>query len=177
MLPAWAAKLGPDRVLSLDLLAEIGGTALTDDVAIELGEKDLPTTFVPARNILFLSAAAALGMRRGIRDFVGGMCETDYSGYPDCRSETITSLERTLSLGLAEKVHLHMPLMNIDKAETWRLAEKLGGTQLVNLIIEETVTCYRGETARRHSWGGGCGACPACELRAAGYARYRGEAS
>jgi len=175
--PAWRDKLGPDRVLSLDVLAEIGGTALTEDVAIELGEKGLPTTFVPARNILFLSAAAALGMRRGIRDFVGGMCETDYSGYPDCRSETVSALEKALSLGLAETVRVHTPLMHIDKAATWRLAEKLGGTELLDLIVEDTVTCYRGEVAVRHPWGGGCGTCPACELRAAGYARFRSEAS
>ena len=173
--PNWRGKLGPDRVLSLDILAQIGGTALTDDVAIELEEKGLPTTFVPARNILFLSSAAALGMRRGIRDFVGGMCETDYSGYPDCRSETMSALEKTLSLGLAETVHLHMPLMNIDKAATWRLAEELGGTELLEIIVEATVTCYRGETTMRHPWGSGCGTCPACKLRAAGYARYRGE--
>jgi 7-cyano-7-deazaguanine synthase len=175
--PVWREKLGPDRVLSLDVLAEIGGTALTDDVAIELGEKGLPTTFVPARNILFLSSAAALGMRRGIRDFVGGMCETDYSGYPDCRSETISALENTLCRGLAETVRLHTPLMKIDKAETWRLAEKLGGAKLVDLIIEETVTCYRGETTLRHPWGSGCAACPACALRASGYSRFRGETS
>ncbi len=174
--PAWRGKLGPDRVLSLDVLAQIGGTALTDEGVIEMGKKGLPTTFVPARNILFLSAAAALGMRRGIRDFVGGMCETDYSGYPDCRSETISALEKTLSLGLAEPIRLHMPLMNIDKAATWHLAEALGGTPLLNLIVEETVTCYQGENTVRHRWGTGCGTCPACELRAAGYARYRGEA-
>ncbi len=175
LFPAWSGKLGPDRVLSLDVLAEIGGTALTDDVAIEMGEKDIPTTFVPARNILFLSAAAALGMRRNICDFVGGMCETDYSGYPDCRSETISALEKTLALGLAEPIQLHMPLMHIDKAGTWRLAESLGGGQLLDLIIEETVTCYRGEKTKRHLWGYGCGSCPACELRAGGYARYRGD--
>lgn len=173
--PAWSEKLGPDRVLSLKVLDEIGGTALTDDVAIEMGEKGLPTTFVPARNILFLSSAAALGIRRGIHDFIGGMCETDYSGYPDCRAETISALEKTLSLGLAETIRLHMPLMHIDKAATWRLAEKLGGSELLNLIVEETVTCYRGEITIRHPWGGGCGACPACELRAAGYARFLGE--
>jgi 7-cyano-7-deazaguanine synthase len=175
IFPAWRAKLGGDCVLSLDVLAEIGGSALTDDVAIEMGTKGLPTTFVPARNILFLSAAAALGVRRGVRDFVGGMCETDYSGYPDCRSETISALEKTLSLGLAEDIHLHMPLMNIDKAATWHLAEALGGTPLLDLIVEETVTCYQGENTLRHPWGAGCGNCPACELRAAGYARYRGE--
>jgi len=174
--PAWRNKLGADRVLTLDVLSEIGGTALTDDVCIEMGEKGLPTSFVPARNILFLSASAALGMRRGVRDFVGGMCETDYSGYPDCRNETIVALEKTLELGLAEPIQLHMPLMHIDKAATWRLAESLGGGPLTDLIIEETVTCYRGDKTKRHLWGYGCNSCPACELRAAGYAGYRDEA-
>jgi 7-cyano-7-deazaguanine synthase len=174
--PAWRNKLGADRVLTLDVLSEIGGSALTDDVRIEMGQKGLPTSFVPARNILFLSASAALGMRRGVRDFVGGMCETDYSGYPDCRNETIVALEKTLELGLAESIQLHMPLMHIDKAATWRLAESLGGAPLTDLIIEETVTCYRGDKTKRHLWGYGCNSCPACELRAAGYARYRDEA-
>jgi 7-cyano-7-deazaguanine synthase len=175
--PAWSKRLGPDRVLSLDLLAEIGGTALTENVAIEMGKNGLPTSFVPARNILFLSAAAALGMRRGISDFVGGMCETDYSGYPDCRSETIVSLEKTLTLGLAEPVKIHTPLMHIDKASTWRLAASLGGAPLIELIIEEAVTCYIGEKSKRHDWGYGCGLCPACKLRATGYAHYRGMAA
>jgi len=173
--PHWRYKLGPDRVLSLDLLSEVGGTALTEEVAIEIGKKGFPTTFVPARNILFLSASAALGMRRGISDIVGGMCETDYSGYPDCRSETIVALEKTLTLGLAESIKLHMPLMHLNKAATWHLAKTLGGSQLIDLILEETVTCYLGEKSKRHSWGFGCGACPACHLRATGYEHYLGE--
>ena len=172
--PAWESKLGPDRVLSLDILAEIGGSALTDDVVIEMGKKGLATSFVPGRNILFLSAAAALAVRRGISDLVGGMCETDYSGYPDCRSETMYSLETTLSLGFAEAIKLHMPLMHIDKAATWRLAESLGGNPLLELILEETVTCYYGDRTKRHDWGYGCGTCPACMLRASGYAQFRG---
>jgi len=173
----WATRLGPDHVLSLDVLADIGGSALTDDIAIATGAKGLPTTFVPGRNILFLTAAAALGVRRRLFDLVGGMCETDYSGYPDCRSETIAAVETSLRLGLDEPVCIHTPLMHIDKAETWRLAEQLGGAALVDLIVEETVTCYRGTRDTRHAWGYGCGACPACELRAAGHARYRGNAA
>lgn len=168
----WRAKIGTDHLLSLDLLREIGGTALTDDVAIEIGKKGLPTTFVPGRNILFLTAASTLGARRGIHDLVGGMCETDYSGYPDCRAETIEATARAISLGLDEMITIHTPLMQIDKAETWRLAEKLGGRALLDIILEETVTCYRGERGLRHVWGYGCGECPACRLRAGGYARY-----
>jgi 7-cyano-7-deazaguanine synthase len=171
----WAGRLGPDHVLSLDVLADIGGSALTDDIQITTSAKGLPTTFIPGRNLLFLTTAAALGMRRGLFDLVGGMCETDYSGYPDCRSETIEALETALRLGLDEPVRIHTPLMHIDKAETWRLAEQLGGKKLVDLVLEETVTCYRGVRDTRHPWGYGCGECPACELRSAGYARYRGK--
>jgi 7-cyano-7-deazaguanine synthase len=171
--PAWMAKLGPDHVLSLDLLAQIGGSALTGDAAIAMGEKGLPTTFVPGRNLMFLTAAAALGARRGIRDLVGGMCEADYSGYPDCRRETIDAVERSITLGFDDPYTIHTPLMRIDKAQTWALAEHLGGVGLVDLILEETVTCYRGERGMRHEWGYGCAACPACNLRAAGYQRYR----
>ena len=171
--PKWAPKLGEDHVLSLNVLAEVGGTALTDDVAIAMREDGLPTTFVPGRNLMFLTAAAALAARRGIHDLVGGMCETDYSGYPDCRNDTIEAMERTLNLGMAQEFTIHTPLMRIDKAETWRLGETLGGPAMVDLIVEETVTCYRGDRARRHEWGYGCADCPACELRAAGYRRYR----
>ena len=167
----WAEKLGPDHVLGLGVLAEIGGSALTGDVAIGLRSDGLPNTFVPGRNLLFLAAAAALASRRGIHDLVGGMCETDYSGYPDCRSETIEAMRRALNLGMAEEFRIHTPLMKLDKAATWRLAEELGGERLVRLTIEETVTCYEGAGAR-HAWGRGCGSCPACSLRAAGYARY-----
>jgi 7-cyano-7-deazaguanine synthase len=169
----WDTRLGADHLLPLDLLKTIGGSALTDDMTIEMGASGLPTSFVPGRNILFLTAAAALGYRRGIKDLVGGMCETDFSGYPDCRHETITATARALSLGLAREVRVHTPLMWIDKAATWRLAEELGGAGLVDLIVEESVTCYEGDRSRRHPWGFGCGECPACRLRAAGYRKYR----
>jgi 7-cyano-7-deazaguanine synthase len=170
--PQWAAKLGEDHLLPLDLLKAIGGSALTDDLKIEMGAEGLPTSFVPGRNVLFLTAAAALGYRRGIADLVGGMCETDFSGYPDCRNDTIQATANALSLGLARKVTVHTPLMWIDKAATWRMAEDLGGETLVQLILDETVTCYEGSTDR-HDWGQGCGTCPACELRAVGYKKYR----
>jgi 7-cyano-7-deazaguanine synthase len=173
LFPRWAGRLGADHVLSLDVLSEIGGTALTDDVAIAMRADGLPNTFVPGRNLLFLTSAAALGVRRGIRDLVGGMCETDYSGYPDCRAETIATLNKTLALGMAQTFAIHTPLMHLDKAGTWGLAEKLGGEALVDLIVEETVTCYRGDGTHRHDWGYGCGECPACELRGRGYTKYR----
>jgi 7-cyano-7-deazaguanine synthase len=166
-------RLGADHLLPLDALKAIGGSALTDDMAIAMGEGGLPTSFVPGRNLMFLVAAAALGYRRGIADLVGGMCETDFSGYPDCRDETIRATARALTLGLARDIRIHTPLMWIDKAATWKLAEELGGPKLVDLIVRETVTCYEGDRVTAHDWGFGCGACPACELRAAGYARYR----
>jgi 7-cyano-7-deazaguanine synthase len=175
--PAWRAKLGEDHLLSLDVLSQIGGSALTDNVAIAMRADGLPTSFVPGRNLMFLTAAAALGTRRGIHDLVGGMCETDYSGYPDCRSETIEAMQKALTLGFAEDFAVHTPLMKIDKCETWRLAEQLGGAKLVQLIVEDTVTCYEGDRTRRHDWGYGCGICPACNLRSAGHARYRGNAA
>jgi 7-cyano-7-deazaguanine synthase len=171
--PDWAARLGADHLLSLDVLAEIGGTALTDDISIDVGENGLPTTFVPGRNLLFLTAAAALGAQLGIRDLVGGMCQTDYSGYPDCRRETIDAFEKAINLGFGKHFDVRTPLMWIDKAATWELAEKLGGRALVDLILEDTVSCYRGERIKRHEWGYGCAACPACDLRANGYWRYR----
>jgi 7-cyano-7-deazaguanine synthase len=173
--PRWREKIGPDHLLSLDVLKEIGGSALTDDVAIAMRADGLPTTFVPGRNLMFLAAAAALGARRGIHDLVGGMCETDYSGYPDCRDETIRAMQSALTLGFAKSFSVHTPLMCIDKGETWRLAEKLGGEALVRLIVEDTVTCYEGNRSLKHDWGYGCGYCPACRLRAAGFARYRGQ--
>jgi 7-cyano-7-deazaguanine synthase len=171
--PEWASRLGRDHVLPLDVLKNIGGSALTDDMKIEMGENGLPTSFVPGRNILFLTAAAALGYRRGIADLVGGMCETDFSGYPDCRDETVQATARALSLGLAREVRVHTPLMWIDKAATWALAQQLGGAALVELIVEESVTCYEGDRTWRHDWGYGCGKCPACELRAAGYQKFK----
>jgi 7-cyano-7-deazaguanine synthase len=172
--PQWAAKLGADHLLPLDTLKAIGGSALTEAIKIEMGENGLPTTFVPGRNVMFLTAAAALGYRRGIYDLVGGMCETDFSGYPDCRDETVQATARALSLGLARAVAVHTPLMWIDKAATWSLAAELGGPALTDLIVEETVTCYEGDRTHRHAWGYGCGQCPACELRAAGYEKYSG---
>jgi 7-cyano-7-deazaguanine synthase len=172
----WSEKLGPDNTLGLDVLSQIGGSALTDDVAIGLRVDGLPNTFVPGRNLLFLTAAAALASRRGIHDLVGGMCETDYSGYPDCRAKTIEAMQRALTLGMAEEFRIHTPLMTLDKAATWRLAEQLGGDKLVKLTIEETATCYEGDETR-NEWGRGCGVCPACRLRASGYARYIEEKS
>ena len=168
----WNATLGADHVLPINTLKAIGGTALTADMKIEMGSNGLPTTFVPARNLMFLTAAAALGYRRGISDLVGGMCETDFSGYPDCRDETLKATARALSLGLARETSIHTPLMWLDKAATWKLAESLGGSDLVDLIVRETVTCYGGNSTP-HDWGKGCGTCPACELRAKGYAKYR----
>jgi len=168
----WRPRLADDHVLALDVLKAIGGSALTDQVKIEIGANGLPTTFVPGRNILFLTVAAALAYRRGLRHLVGGMCETDFSGYPDCRDETIKAIGRALDLGMDTHFHLHTPLMRLDKAATWALAERLGGEALVRLTVAETVTCYEGDRAHAHDWGYGCGSCPACELRARGYERY-----
>ena len=174
--PHWDGRLGDDHLLSLDVLKAIGGSALTDDVKIEMGKNGLPTSFVPGRNVLFLTTAAALSYRRGISDLVGGMCETDFSGYPDCRDETVQATAKALSLGLAQDIKVHTPLMWIDKAATWKLAEELGGGALVDLIVEETITCYEGDRVHRHDWGYGCGKCPACQLRATGYTKYRAAA-
>lgn len=170
--PAWAARLGPDHMIRLAELGQISETALTRDVEIEMGENGLPTTFVPGRNLIFFTYAAALGYRRGARALVGGMCETDYSGYPDCRADTIKALEAAISLGMDKPFTLETPLMWIDKAATWSLAKELGGEALVDLIIEETHSCYRGDRSHRHDWGYGCGTCPACELRARGHAAF-----
>ena len=168
----WKSKLGEDHVLDLSLLAAISDTALTSDVAITMQENGLPNTFVPGRNLLFLTSAAALAYRRGITDLVGGMCETDYSGYPDCRDETLRSLEQAINLGMASKLAIQTPLMWLNKAQSWQLAATLGGQELVELIRTETHTCYLGERGVLHAWGYGCGTCPACELRARGYADY-----
>ncbi len=172
MRPDWKSKLGEDHVLDLSLLATISDTALTSDVAITMQENGLPNTFVPGRNLLFLTSAAALAYRRGINDLVGGMCETDYSGYPDCRDETLRSLEQAINLGMASKLAIQTPLMWLNKAQSWQLAATLGGQELVELIRTETHTCYLGERGVLHAWGHGCGSCPACELRARGYADY-----
>ena len=170
--PAWAARLGEDHTLSLDALAAISDTALTSDAEIRMREDGLPNTFVPGRNLLFLTFAAAVAYRRGLRHLVGGMCETDYSGYPDCRDDTLKALQVALNLGMERRFVLHTPLMCLDKAATWRLAHELGGEALVDLVREETHTCYLGERTRRHAWGYGCGACPACELRRRGWEAY-----
>lgn len=170
--PRWAAKLGDDQVVNLSLLKDISDTALTRDAEISMGANGLPTTFVPGRNLLFLTVSAAVAYRRGIKTLVGGMCETDFSGYPDCRDDTMKALQIALNLGMEKRFVIETPLMWIDKAETWRLAEQLGGTDLIELIKEYTHTCYKGDRSKRHDWGQGCGICPACELRANGYKRY-----
>lgn len=171
--PAWCTRLGPDRLLDAGALAEIGGTAMTEDVAIQAREDGLPNTFVPGRNLLFLTLAGALACRRGCTNLVAGVCETDYSGYPDCRDDTIKAMQVALNLGMAQRFRIHTPLMWLDKAETWSLAESLGGAALVELILEHTHTCYLGERGRRHPWGYGCGDCPACRLRAEGWQRWQ----
>jgi 7-cyano-7-deazaguanine synthase len=173
--PAWAARLGEEHTIGLAALGQISDTALTRETAIEMGAGGLPNTFVPGRNIVFLTFAAALAYRRGLRHIVGGMCETDYSGYPDCRDDTIKALQVALNLGMDRRFVLHTPLMWIDKAATWRLAQELGGAALVDLIREASHSCYLGERGMRHDWGHGCGSCPACDLRAAGWERYHQE--
>lgn len=165
-------RLGPDHTLSIPTFAEIGGTALTEQVEIAIRADGLPNTFVPGRNIVFLTFAAALATRRGLKHIVAGMCETDYSGYPDCRDDTIKALQATLNLGMATRLVLHTPLMWRDKKQTWELAETLGGAPLVELIRRESHSCYKGERGVLHDWGFGCGACPACELREKGWRAY-----
>jgi 7-cyano-7-deazaguanine synthase len=171
--PAWAPKLGEDHTLKLDALAAVSDTALTRDTEIAMQENGLPNTFVPGRNLIFLTFAAALAYRRGLRHIVTGVCETDFSGYPDCRDDTVKALQVALNLGMESRFVLHTPLMWIDKAETWRMAERLGGTALVDSVVEDTHTCYLGDRAHRHPWGYGCGTCPACALREKGYREYR----
>lgn len=173
---AWRRRLGSDHTLALDALGAVSETALTRDTEIALESGGLPNTFVPGRNIVFLTFAAALAYRRGLRHIVGGMCETDYSGYPDCRDDTIKALQVALNLGMERRFVLHTPLMWIDKAATWRMAQSLGGKPLVDLIVEDTHTCYLGERGQRHPWGYGCGTCPACALRARGYEGFVAEA-
>ena len=170
--PGWAARLGDDHMVKLDALAAISDTALTRDMAIEMGANGLPTTFVPGRNLIFLTFAGALGYRRGATNLVAGMCETDYSGYPDCRDDTIKAMQVALGLGMDRRFVLHTPLMWIDKAGTFALAQDIGGQQLLDLVIEETHSCYLGDRTKRHDWGYGCGTCPACKLRADGFARF-----
>lgn len=174
--PRWAARLGEDHLLDAQVLGQVSETALTRDTAIEMAESGLPNTFVPGRNLLFLTLAAALGYRRGLDVIVTGVCETDFSGYPDCRDDTMKAMQVALSLGMDRRLLIDTPLMWIDKAQTWALAERLGGTGLVDLIVEDTHTCYLGDRSHRHAWGYGCGACPACDLRAQGHARYAAHA-
>jgi 7-cyano-7-deazaguanine synthase len=172
--PAWAGRLNDDHMIDLSVLGAISDTALTRDVEIEMRDKRLPNTFVPGRNILFLTFAACVAYRRGLKHIVGGMCETDYSGYPDCRDDTVKALQAAINLGMEARFVLHTPLMWIDKAGTWALADRLGGERLVDLIVEHTHSCYEGDRTHRHDWGYGCGVCPACKLRAAGHAQFRG---
>jgi 7-cyano-7-deazaguanine synthase len=171
--PAWATKLGEDHVLELATLGAISDTALTRDAAFEMSAAGLPNTFVPGRNLLFFTYAAALAYRRGIRTLVGGMCETDFSGYPDCRNDTLQALGKAISLGMDAPFAIETPVMWLDKAATWDLAEQLGSAPLVDLIVEHTHTCYTADRTTRHAWGHGCGQCPACVLRAKGWERWQ----
>lgn len=171
-LPDWADRLGEDHIVDLTGYGAIAESALTSDKAMEMDARGLPTTFVPGRNLVFLSVAAALADRRGLDVLVGGMCETDFSGYPDCRRETIDAMERALSLGLDQPVRIETPLMALTKAGTWALAHRIGGDPLVELILEASHTCYRGDRLYRHAWGYGCDNCPACDLRARGHAEW-----
>ena len=173
LFPQWAPKLGEDHPLNLKVLGQISDTALTQDVAIQFNKNDLPNTFVPGRNLIFLNFAAAVAYRRGHKVLVGGMCETDYSGYPDCRDDTLKALQVALNLGMQTRFVIDTPLMWLDKARTWELAESLGGKPLVELIRTESHTCYLGDRSNLHEWGYGCGTCPACELRLKGWAAYR----
>src|SRR5215469_12883378 len=170
--PAWAARLGDDHAVRLDALSALCDTALTREIAIEIAESGLPTTFVPGRNLVFFAFAGALAYRRGAKHLVAGMCETDYSGYPDCRDDTLKAMQVTLGLGMDRRFVIHTPLMWIGKAQTFGLAFTIGGDALVDLLVEETHTCYLGDRSQRHPWGFGCGECPACKLRAEGFARW-----
>lgn len=170
--PQWDQKLGDDHMLDLSLLGQISDTALTQEKAIQMEASGLPNTFVPGRNLLFLTFAATVAYRRNLKVIVGGMCETDYSGYPDCRDDTIKALQVAISLGLDTRIVLETPLMWIDKSATWKMAEVLGGNQLLNLVRNDTHTCYMGDRIHHHEWGYGCNACPSCELRRVGYENY-----
>jgi 7-cyano-7-deazaguanine synthase len=170
--PEWSAKLGQDHMLDLSLLGQISDTALTQEKAIVMEKSGLPNTFVPGRNLLFLTFASTIAYRRNLKVIVGGMCETDYSGYPDCRDDTIKALQVAISLGLDSRIVLETPLMWIDKAATWLLAEQLGGAKLIDLVRTDTHTCYMGDRTQLHDWGYGCNLCPSCELRRIGYENY-----
>ena len=182
--PAWGHKLGADHVLDVAVLGQVSETSLTRDMAFEMQSSGLPNTFVPGRNLLFLTLAAALAYRRGLQVLVTGVCETDFSGYPDCRDDTMKAMQIALSLGMDRRLLIETPLMWIDKAQTWALAFELGqgsgtphgGQALVDLIVEHTHTCYLGDRTHRHPWGYGCSSCPACELRASGWQRFGPEA-
>jgi 7-cyano-7-deazaguanine synthase len=171
--PAWAGRLGADHMLDIKAFGAIGETALTTEGAIEITERGLPSTFVPGRNLVFLVYAAALADRRGLTHLVGGMCETDFSGYPDCRRATLDALGDAINLGMDRSFAIETPLMSLSKAETWALADQLGGETLTGLIVEESHTCYLGDRSHRHDWGYGCGDCPACQLRARGWSAWR----
>lgn len=171
--PQWAGRLGQDHMLDLAVLGDVSETSLTREMTFKMEASGLPNTFVPGRNLLFLTLAAAVAYRRDLQVIVTGVCETDFSGYPDCRDDTMKAMQLALSLGMDKRFLIETPLMWIDKADTWRLAESLGGQMLVDLIVEHTHTCYLGDRAHRHAWGYGCGQCPACELRARGWERYR----
>jgi 7-cyano-7-deazaguanine synthase len=170
--PDWAKRLGPDHLLDLSLLSSISETAMTKDIEIVIQENGLPNTFVPGRNLLFMTVAAALAYRRGIEVLVGGMCETDFSGYPDCRDDALKALQVTLNLGMDSRFRLVTPLMWLDKAQTWQLAQDLGGNALIDLIRSDTHTCYLGERGEQHEWGYGCGTCLSCALRVKGYNKF-----
>ncbi len=172
--PHWAGRLGEDHMLDLAVLGSVSETSLTRDMAFKMESSGLPNTFVPGRNLLFLTLAAALAYRRGLEVIMTGVCETDFSGYPDCRDDTMKAMQLALSLGMDKRFLIETPLMWIDKAETWGLAQALGGQALIDLIVEHTHTCYMGDREHRHAWGYGCGECPACELRARGWANYTG---
>jgi 7-cyano-7-deazaguanine synthase len=169
----WGERLADDHVVRIDALAEISETALTREVAIEIADSGLPTTFVPGRNLVFLSFAGAIAYRRGIKHLVAGMCETDFSGYPDCRDDTIKAMQVALTLGIDRRFVIHTPLMWIDKASTFALAQAIGGDKFIDLLLSETHTCYLGDRQHRHDWGYGCGQCPACRLRAEGFAKWK----
>lgn len=170
--PQWGPRLGEDRLLDLSVLGKVCDTALTTERTIQAEHDTLPNTFVPGRNILFFTLAAAVAVQHGSQVLIGGMCETDYSGYPDCRDKTIRSLQTTLTLGLGQPVVIETPLMWLDKRQTWELASNVGGTQLVELIRVDTHTCYTGTRDMLHAWGYGCGDCPACLLRLRGYEEF-----
>ena len=173
----WQGRLGADHVIDLAALGDISATSLTSDVAFAMGEGGLPNSFVPGRNLIFLTFAAAIAYRRGLKHIVTGVCETDYSGYPDCRDDTIKALQVALNLGMERRFVLETPLMWIDKAATWGMARDIGGDWLVELIRTDTHTCYLGDRTALHAWGYGCGSCPACELRRTGHKRFVAEAA